>query len=497
MPHGMMRFLVPPSRKIPRLAVERAFLAGFDQVPWSCQSRFENGELSIERSVSDSGKLYIPWLTPGHGELVLCTGTLMERPKPYVLAVELARGKINQLRNQAAEWQAVGMMVSPRVIAGLRTAVERFALAATSQADIVIATSHAESAIVAAVEAADTLVAEYVDQCLAVRHRQTAKLPDWLGVNLGQAVPDGPLATRLRSGFNSAVAPMNWRHVEANEGHYDWTVSDAQVESLRRMGMKVVGGPLLRLDEGGLPDWLFLWENDFDNLLSFVSDYVETTVQRYKGKVRVWQAAARFNVHPTLALDEEQRLQLVARTIEIARRVDPDAETIIRFDQPWADYMGHLTCDLSPLHFADALVRSGLQLSGVGLELNLGYYPAGASPRDRIDFSRLLDLWSYLGTPLHVFVTTPSSETETTPSRGKSKPILGASPGGATPSSQAQWAKRFLPLFLSKPAVHSIFWNQLSDADPREYSHAGLLDAGGNPKPILAEFASLRAAHLE
>ena len=37
----------------------------------------------------------------------------MERPEPYQLVVELARGKINQIRGQAADWQTGGLILTP------------------------------------------------------------------------------------------------------------------------------------------------------------------------------------------------------------------------------------------------------------------------------------------------------------------------------------------------------------------------------------------------
>ena len=47
--------------------------------------------------------------------MTLTTGTLSERPQPYHLPLELARGKVGQLRNQLAEWQGIGMEVPAAV----------------------------------------------------------------------------------------------------------------------------------------------------------------------------------------------------------------------------------------------------------------------------------------------------------------------------------------------------------------------------------------------
>ena len=46
---------------------------------------------------------------------MLSSATLMERPKPYPLVIELARGKVNQLRGQAADW-GMGGLLMPEIL---------------------------------------------------------------------------------------------------------------------------------------------------------------------------------------------------------------------------------------------------------------------------------------------------------------------------------------------------------------------------------------------
>ena len=83
---------------------------------------------------------------------------------------------------------------------------------------------------------------------------------------------------------------------------------------------------------------------------------------------------------------------------------------MISFDQPWAEYLAKEDFDLSPLHFADALVRADLGVAGVAMEMNLGYWPGGTQPRDLLAISRHLDRWSLLGIPLLAYLTLPSQE---------------------------------------------------------------------------------------
>src|SRR5438477_9911553 len=97
---GQLRFLVPRPEQIDPEAIGRTYLAGMDDVPWRTEVAWDGRQLTVERSDSDSGYLYVPWRAAGHGQLTLSTATLIEREAPYLLPVELARGTLNRLRNQ-------------------------------------------------------------------------------------------------------------------------------------------------------------------------------------------------------------------------------------------------------------------------------------------------------------------------------------------------------------------------------------------------------------
>ena len=83
--------------------LEHSFMAGGpDNMPWvTLVQPHGDNQLQLVRSVEESGYLSAPWATDD-GSLVMATsGTLMERTRPYHLLVELARGKVNQVRCQA------------------------------------------------------------------------------------------------------------------------------------------------------------------------------------------------------------------------------------------------------------------------------------------------------------------------------------------------------------------------------------------------------------
>src|SRR5262249_7432422 len=154
------------------------------------------------------------------------------------------------------------------------------------------------------------------------------------------------------------------------------------------------------------------------------------------------------------------------------RQLDPTTPIVVNFDQPWAEYLASEQLDLAPLHFADALVRADLGLSGLGLEINLGYHPGGSVLRNPLALRRLIDTWSLLELPLLVALTSPSPTEEDSNRNDKVRVVAGAAED-VTPQSQVEWINRHVPLLLAKNVVQIVLWNQLSDATPHHFPNSG------------------------
>jgi hypothetical protein len=244
------------------------------------------------------------------------------------------------------------------------------------------------------------------------------------------------------------------------------------------------GGPLVDFGPGGLPNWLKTWQNDILNLPSFVCDFVETAVSKYMGMIRLWEVAANGNTGGALALSEDHRLAIVARILETASRTHSDGQFFIRVDQPWGEYQARGQHRLSPLQFVDALLRSNLGLTGVNLEIAMGYQPAGSLSRDLFSLSRLIDLWSQLGVQLHVTLACPSSMDHDPLAHGDLETTRSALTGVWTNETHERWLEEAVALLMAKAAVTGIFFAHLSDATPHRYPSAGLFAADGRPKPV-------------
>lgn len=488
---GVMRFLVPANLIQNWPEVEDAYICGYDGRVFPTRVELDGNVVACRRQQSDSGKVHVCWPIEGFGRPFINTASLPEREEPYLLPLELARGKICQVRDQLAAWEMGGMHISDEFKVRHRQAHKLFGQAVGKQADFEACCELAQQAISEASHASELLVSSYADQRLVVRRKRSAKLPIQLGCHLAQFCPDDSTADVFGQAFTAASVPLRWADIEPEEGAYQWETTDWQVAWCLDQRLSLKGGPVLDFAPNGLPPWLSTWAHDILNLQSFVCDFVETALTRYAGRIRQWEVSAHVNTGGALGLSEENRLSLVARTLEVARQIDEENQLTIKVDRPWGDYQARGDHRLSPLQFVDALVRSGVGLSGVNLEIAMGYDCGCRTTRGLIDVSRLIDLWSCLGIPLHVALAFPSAITEDRLAR----PHIHTSDSDEshwTEAAQAEFVEQYLPLLMAKQSVVSCFWTHLSDASTHDYPNAGLIDGSGETKPSFDQMVKCR-----
>ena len=493
---GQMRFRLQNRNRIADDGLHRIFVSGAEEVPWQTHAFWEDDQLVVERSANESGNISVPWQVDGYGECLLTTGTLMERARPYLLDVELARGLIQRIRNHLFVWEWLEFQCPEQLQKDLQRATREFSLAATIQEFPPEAAVAANRAIALALPTAEVITQHFAEAALEARHKEQSQIATLVGTSLTPEIPDVDILRQLVETCNIIEIPIAWRSIEANEGTREWKQTDQQLAWCQKSGLKVAAGPLLRLDDLGVPAWMVLWEGDFENLARVMLDHVRAVVSRYAGRVHLWHVASRVNTSKLLKLEEEQRLYLVAQALEIVRQIDPRTPTVVSFDQPWAEYLGQQDEDLAPVHYADALVRADLGISGFGLELNLGCRPGGSSRRPTFEIGRLLDQWSIWGLPLMVSLSTASDSKEDQQARqGMQVDPVGLD-GTATPETQRNWAASVLPLLLCRNNVQVVLWNQLTDAAAHEFPHAGLFDELNYPKPVVRHIRDLRKKYL-
>jgi hypothetical protein len=477
--------------------LKRACMAGGpDNMPWPTQLHLAPGQLSVSRIVDESGYLLAPWLIDGFGLMMGASATLMERPRPYNLLVELARGKVNQIRCQAFDWHAGGLVLTPELEQRIREVSLAFAHAVAGVPPDE-AGRQAQITLNLAYQVARELVSTYVSQVFQIRHQRQTPLDSTLACRLDKTVPPQHLAAPLTSAFNSVCLPLSWGHVESAEATYRWEECDALVDWAMEQKQDVSAGPLIDFSSAQLPAWLWHWERDLPGMASFMCKFVESAVRRYRNRIRRWHLTAASNCANVLSLTEDDLLGLTYRLVEAVRHVDPSLELIIGIAQPWGEYLPQNEHLHSPFLFADTLIRSGLNLFALDIELIMGVTPRGSYCRDLLEISRLLDLYALLGVPLRVTLGYPSAAHTDVDADPDLRVEGGRWGEGFTPEVQAAWAAEVTPLVLCKPYVQGVQWTHFRDAELHQFPHCGLVDARDQLKPALHKLRQLRETHLK
>ena len=490
----MLKFRIIPTdvtSKYPDL--RKAYVTGMDRTPSRTTVELRPGLLTCHRETSESGRVHVPWPVSGFGEPVVSTATLAERGTVYDLAIELARGKLNDVQNQLADWRQAGLVVPEAVEDAIRRARKACARAATSRDSADDSATAAAVSLEASFAAAKQLAESYTDQLLNRRLEHSAPLPTILTCGLDGLTKASTWQARLPEVFHAGRVRMSWGAIAPDEGKRQWDESDHQVNWCRKNGLLVTAGPLIEFRKGALPDWLWLWDGDYDEIQTQAAEHVRQAVTRYRGKVTAWHLVHRVASQDILGLSEEEQIRLTAHLIQVAKRIDPDAQAIVDFDRPWGEWMASSRFQLGPLHLADSLARAELGLSGIGLEIAPGYRSLGSHVRDLLDYSRLLDLFALVNLPLHITLALPSGPSgETVGSATEPAPVC-QWPRTPDEAFQRELVASWFALSVAKPYVRSVTWLQSYDSPSGLFPLAGLFRADGKPKPAFDWLKAFRS----
>lgn len=481
--------------------LERSSVAGGqDNMPFPTEATVEADRLLLTRVVDDkecgSGSIQVPWRIDGVGQLMASSATLMERPLPYHLVIELARGKINQVRSQAADWLMGGLVMPAALDQCIRDATSSFAKA-LMQLPESSAFPQAELALQNAYHAGHELTQTYMRQVFQLRHERQPRLDTCLTCRLKSNEPTLPLVPQYLQTFNSVTLPFAWRDLEPRCGQYDWKAADERLAWATTHGLKVIGGPLVDFGGRNLPDWLWDANHDLSDLARVMCEHVEQVVRRYHTRIRTWQITAGSNCAGTLACRDDELIWLTLRLAEAVRRVNPGLELIVGLAHPWGDYLIEQERTKTPFIFADDLLRTGIKPSALDLEIVMGISPRGSYCRDLLETSRLLDLYALLGVPIQATLGYPSSVAMPEQACPDQRVNLGYWRSGYSEESQADWAGSFAALAACKPYVRTVQWAHWSDAETHQFPNCGLIDTQDRPKLALQALTRLRSEHIK
>lgn len=496
---GQFHFDVPESAGefISKSLWRDAYICGIEGVPWQSQSQYDGQRLTITRSIDASGKLLIACPVEGLGYRTLSTCSLRPLAEGHLLPLELARGSCFRARVQSDAWQRAGLSLSDEFGRLIREGTDRFLDAAQRRADPSGSATAAIDAIELLEQAISDLGESYAMQSIAFRKQQEPQIGTLLG---GTVIPPAPTssphADAFVQAFNTAAVRLSWANIETDSGQFNYDDAEHSIRFCSNRGLRVIGGPLIDFRQQLMPHWLYLLEDDFESFLAAAVQFVEQTVTKFRGSVQLWNCAAGLNTPGPLQLDDEQVMRLAVGILQTVRRTDPHTPAVISFDQPFGEYLAKLRDGISPLHFADALARSGLGMAGLGLDLRINYLKEGTMPRSAVDFGHMIDRWATLGMPLLVQLSVPGASGLDTAAVAPSETLSMDPPPSDLAAEQLRIAGPLIRTLLAKHIVHGIVWDGWSDAEPHLLSHSGLIDAAGTPRPLLDYLTRVRREFL-
>jgi hypothetical protein len=481
---GEMIFLLPAGTDAAaRRGLERACLAGGpESIPWPTMVVLEGDRLILTRETSESGCVHAPWAGEGGGRVMLSSCSLMERAEPYRLLVELARGKLNQVRNQSWDWRSAGLELPADFAAQLLRSQQSFRTA--------VSASSSSIADLAAADALETLslcchalVQAYIKQVFQLRLDRAESFS--LGCRYDRPPPAAVEPALLQMG-KSATLSFSWKEIERVQGNFNWEKADALAAWAEQSGLNLAGGPLIDFGFDGLPEWVLTGHQDVNHLARVMCRFAMAVVRRYHPRIRRWVLSRGSNCSTSVHITEHAMLWLNLRLAQSVRQVDPEAELMLTITRPWGDYMAVEDHEHSPFVFADMLLRSEMNLAALEIEIVMAATGRASYARDLLDTSRLLDYYSLLGAPIRISLAYPSVP----PSGDREQNALteGSWEGGISPEGQASWARSVVPLALCKPYTQAVSWICCSEG---ALADCGLWDLQGAPKPALGVLAGL------
>ena len=376
----MLRFQAfENGRRAETFPLRNCYLIGSDGNAIRSDIRFENAEIICEKRDQGTAALALQHPMGDLGELTVQTCLLPERDDPYNLSIELARHRLMVLYTKLEEWGMFDLDDDHPVSMRAERARRRFIDALCSQGNPAEAAKHAEACLTLAMDGSEELALTH-SELLLRRRRSTGSVPRAaVGCGVDLNTTDPRLRQTLTSGFDFLQLPTPWKQLAPEEGDYRWGKLDEWCRWAAHNKMAVIGGPVISFDPLSVPDWLYIWEHDYDTVRDLIYEHVERLIERYKGAVRVWNVVSGLHVNSHFTFNFDQLMDLTRMSTMLIKKLAPSSRVLLEVRQPFGEYYGANQRSIPPLMYGDLIMQSAIQFDMFGVRLLMGAEPAGAA----------------------------------------------------------------------------------------------------------------------
>jgi len=474
-----------------------AYAFGQDNIPVRAEIEFENGQVFISRRSTGACGLSLLWDSGGAGQFMLPTTRLPDRDEPYNLSVELVRGQLMRLSQKREDWGLFDYRDADELNERFDAVRREFVAALQAEDRPAEAAALADKALSDAVALGEEMAMFHAEIFLARRRASSvAVAKTGLGCTVDLPSNSDEFRARLLESFDFINVPMSWKALEPKEGQYRYEEVDTWVNWAVRSRKPMQAGPLLSFCEHHLPEWLYIWEHDYDTLRDIIYEHVNRTVKRYQNQVRLWKVVSGIHACNAFNLSFEQLMELTRMTCLLVKQISPSSQVLIDLVTPFGEYYARNQRTIPPMLYADMAVQSGIKFDVFGLEFHMGVPVDGMYVRDLMQISALLDEFVGFGKNLHVTACqVPSAaDADAWDAWGGDLAIERAGRWRETwsPQLQAEWLAAFYRVVISKPFVDTVCWRDLADYEGHFIPHGGLFSAAMQPKPAYRELRNFR-----
>lgn len=471
------------------LDTDRMYLTSQEGQPIRGRIRYnaEHGRLFCERSGQGLAAVNGCWPIRGGSQIMLRTALLQDREEPYLLTMELARGRICDIWRKKDEWGYVYGGPTPEINKKFDDLRLLLAKAQTVKDTPLAASDLAEECLARGLALGEKMALIDARQGIDIRRRKggLAKVDFGCHWDPFEEKPKG--SQRFGDAFNYATVPFIWRAIEPREHEYQWKWHDGWIQWLESRGIGIKGASPVRFTEKDLPDWVWIWENDFETIRDLVFDHIERCVQRYRGRVDHWDAVTGLHVENCMKFSLDRIIEITRVCAHAIKRTDPSAMVVLNLIWPWGEYYATNQRSIWPYHYAEMCQNAGVAFDVVGVEFMYGTHGLGYGMRDMLHISDQLDRFGALGKPVHVTACGVPSACDPDPDAeiGGARHTSGAGGIWRKPWDevvQSDWIDEFCRIAISKPFIAAISWRDFSDHKPHYWPHGGLLRKDMNPK---------------